>query len=130
MQKPGRMTSSIPTVTIQSTALQMPGVLARLTAFLLCARYAFVQTFHSAGHSDIDVFDQHQQCLVRCTLQEVETATCWPVPALLAVPETLPAHLVTLTQHLVQVCTGRAEHRQEPVVDPASELHREDDDQG
>lgn len=106
------MTPSTPTVTIHSTAEQMPVVCARLTAFLLRARYAFVQTFHSAEHSDIDVFDQHRQLLVRCTLQEVETDTLRPAPAVLAVPETLPAHLATLTHNLVQVCTAIAEHQQ------------------
>jgi hypothetical protein len=103
------MTPSTPTVTIQSTALQMPVVFARLTLFLLRARYAFVQTFHSAGHSDIDVFDQHQQLLVRCTLQEVETGTLKPAPAVLAVPEPLPSHLATLLHDLVQVCMEIAE---------------------
>ena len=106
------MTPSTPTVTIQSTALQMPVVLARLTAFLLCARYAFVQTFHSAGHSDIDVFDQRQQCLVRCTLQEVETDTLRTAPAVLSVPETLPAYLAMLTHELAQICMEIAEPRQ------------------
>ena len=105
------MTPSTPTVTILSTASQMPVVFARLTAFLLRAHYAFVQTFHSAGHSDIDVFDQHQQLLVRCTLQEVETAALRPAPAVLAGPETLPTHLATLAHDLVQVCTGTAEPR-------------------
>jgi hypothetical protein len=105
------MTPSTPTVTIHSTALQMPVVLARLTAFLLRAPYAFVQTFHSAGHSDLEVFDQHQQLLVRCTLQEVATDTLRLAPAVLSVPETLPAHLATLTHDLMQVCTGIAEHR-------------------
>jgi len=103
------MTPSTPTVTIHSTALQMQVVLARLTAFLLRTPYAFVQTFHSTGHSDIDVFDQHQQLLVRYTLQELETDTLRPARAVLAVPETLPAHLATLTHDLVQICMGIAE---------------------
>ena len=124
------MTPCTPTVTIHSTALQMPIVVTHLTVFLLRARYAFVQTFHSAGHSDIDVFDQHQQLLVRCALQEVETDALRSAPTVLSVPETLPAHLATLTHHLVQVCTGTAEPRQEPDGGPASELHGEDDDQG
>ena len=106
------MTPSTPTVLIQSTALQMQAVLARLTAFLLRAPYAFVQTFHSTGHSDIDVFDQHQQLLVRYTLQERETDTLRPAPAVLSVPETLPAQLATLTHDLVHICTGIAEPRQ------------------
>ena len=89
----------------------MPGVLGRLTAFLLRARYAFVQTFHSAGHSDLDVFDQHQQFLLRCTLQELEADTHRPAPAVLTVPETLPAHLTPLAHTLAQVCAGRAEPR-------------------
>jgi hypothetical protein len=106
------MTPSIPTVTIHSTALQMPVVLAHLTAFLLHARYAFLQTFHSAGHSDLDVFDQHQHLLVRCTLQEVETDTLRSAPAVLPGPETLPSHLATLIHDLVQTYTVIAEHRQ------------------
>ena len=106
------MTPSTPTVIIQSTALQMQAVLARLTTFLLRAPYAFVQTFHSTGHSDIDVFDQRQQLLVRYTLQERETATLGPALAVLSVPETLPAHLATLTHDLVHIRTGIAEPRQ------------------
>src|SRR5919202_808312 len=69
-QRLGRVTPSTPTVTIHSPAVQQPVVLAHLTAFLLRAHYAFWQTFHSAGHSDIDIFDQHQQLLVRCTIRE------------------------------------------------------------
>ena len=104
------MTPSTPTVTIHSTALQMPVVLAHLTSYLLHARHAFLQTFHSAGHSDIDVFDQHQQLLVQCTIREVETDTLRPAPSVLSVPETLPSHLATLVHDLVLACTVLAEH--------------------
>lgn len=106
------MTPSTPTVTIHSTALQTPVVFAHLTAFLLHARYAFLQTFHSAGSSDIDVFDQHQQLLVRCIIHEVETDALRPAPAVWPEQETLPAHLATLIHDLVQACTVIAEHRQ------------------
>jgi hypothetical protein len=103
------MTPSTPTITIQSTALQMPVVLAHLTTFLLCTRYAFVQTFRRAGHSDIDIFDQHQQLLVRCALRETETDRCTPVASVSPAQETFPESLATLLHDLVQACTGTPE---------------------
>jgi hypothetical protein len=106
------MTPSTPTVTIHSTALQKPVVLAHLTAFLLQTRYAFLQTFHSAGYSDIDIFDQHQQILVRCTIQETESDRRMPVPSVFPAQETLPPHLATLIQDLVQAGTVTSEYRQ------------------
>ena len=106
------MTPSTPTVTIHSTALQKPVVLAHLTAFLLHAHYAFLQTFHSAEYSDIDIFDQHQQLLVRCTIREVEPDRRMPVPSVFPVQETLPPNLETLIQDLVQACTVTSQYRQ------------------
>jgi len=110
-QRRGCMTPSTPTVTIHSTALQKPVVLAHLTAFLLHARYAFLQTFQSAGHSDIDIFDQHQQRLVRCTIREAEPDRRIPVPSVFPAQETLPPHLATLIQDLVQACTVPSEYQ-------------------
>jgi hypothetical protein len=103
------MTQSMPTVTIHSTALQMSVVLARLTTFLVHARYAFLQTFHSTGHSDIEVFDQHQQLLVHCIIRETETDTLVPVPSVWPALETMAPDLVTLIHNLVQACTAPAE---------------------
>src|SRR5262249_1211405 len=111
-QRLGRMTPSTPTVTIHSPAVQQPVVLAHLTAFLLRARYAFLQTFHSAEHSDIDIFDQHQQLLIRCTIREAETDRRMPAPSLSPAQEALPEHLVTLIHALVQACTVTSEYRQ------------------
>ena len=106
------MTPSTPTVTIHSTAVQLPVVLTHLTAFLLRARYAFLQTFHSTGHSDIDIFDQHQQLLVRCTIREAETDKRMPTPSMFPAQEALPENLATLIHALVQVCTVTLEHWQ------------------
>src|SRR5262252_3284920 len=105
------MTPSAPTVTIHSTASQMSVVLARLTIYLVHAGYAFLQTFHSAGHSDIDVFDQHQQLLVHCIIRETEPDTRVRVPSVLPALETMAPDLVTLIQELVQACTTPAEPR-------------------
>jgi len=105
-----RMTQSTPTVTIHSTASQMSVVLARLTTCLVHAGYAFLQTFHSTGHSDIEVFDQHQQLLVHCTIRETETDTRVPVPSVLPALETIAPDLVPLIHDLVQACTVPAEH--------------------
>lgn len=99
------MTPSTPTITLYSTALQQSVVLTHLVAFLLHARYTFLQTFHSAEHSDIDIFDQHRQLLIRCTIQAAETDKRMPAPSVFPAQETLPEHLVTLIQALVQVCT-------------------------
>src|SRR4249919_2748948 len=108
-QRRGRMTPSTPTVTIHSPAVQQPVVLTHLTAFLLRARYAFLQTFHSAEHSDIDIFDQHQQLLIRCTIREAEPDRRMPAPSVFPVQETLPENLVTLIHALVQACTVTSE---------------------
>src|SRR2546428_6590611 len=89
MQRLDRMTLSTPTITIQSPAVQQPVVLTHLTAFLLQARYAFLQTFHSTGHSDIDIFDQHQQLLVRCTIRAAETDRRIPTPSVFPAQEAL-----------------------------------------
>ena len=99
------MTPSTPTVTIHTTAMQQPVVLTRLTAFLLRARYAFLQTFHSAEHSDLDIFDQHQQLLIRCTIREDATDRCMSAPAVFPAQETLPENLAALLHALVQACT-------------------------
>jgi len=99
------MTPSTPTVTIHTTAVQQPVVLTHLTAFLLRARYAFLQTFHSVEHSDIDIFDQHQQLLIRCTIREDETDSRMSAPSVFPAPETLPEDLVSLIHALAQVCT-------------------------
>ena len=107
-----RRTPSTPTVTIYSPAVQQPVVLAHLTAFLLRAHYAFLQTFHSVGHSDIDIFDQHQQLLVRCTIWAAETDRRIPTPSVFPAQETLPENLAMLIQALVQVCTVTSEHWQ------------------
>src|SRR5262249_6445483 len=101
----GRMTLFTPTITIHSPAVQQPVVLTQLTAFLLRARYAFLQTFHSVAHSDIDIFDQHQQLLIRCTIREAETDRCMPAPSVVPALETLPENLVRLIQALMQACT-------------------------
>src|SRR5215813_4994984 len=111
-QRPGRMTPSTPTVTIHSPAVQQPIVLSHLTAFLLRARYAFLQTFHSVEHSDIDIFDQHQQLLVRCTIREAEPDRRMPAPSISPAQEALPENLVTLIHALVQACTVTAEYQQ------------------
>ncbi len=99
------MTPSTPTITLYSTALQQPVVLTHLAAFLLHARYAFLQTFHSAERSDIDIFDQHRQLLIRCTIRAAETDRRMPAPSVFPAQETLPENLVTLIHALVQACT-------------------------
>ena len=100
------MIQPTPTVTIHSSALQMPVVLARLTTCLVHAGYAFLQTFHSTGHSDIEVFDQHQQLLVHCILRETETDTRVPVPSVWPAQETMAPDLVPLIDALVRACAA------------------------
>jgi hypothetical protein len=99
------MTSSMPTITIHSPAVQQPVVLSYLTAFLLRARYAFLQTFHSAEYSDIDIFDQHQQLLIRCTIRQAEAGRRLPALVVCPAQETLSENLVTLIHALEQACT-------------------------
>ncbi len=73
------MTQPPPTVTFCIAASQMAVAWARLTTFLLRAGHAFLHTCHSPGHSDLDIFDQHQRLLIRCTLRRADAAA--PVPA-------------------------------------------------
>ena len=129
----GRMTQPTPTVTIHSTASQMPVVLARLTTGLLHAHYAFLQTCHSTGHVDIDVFDQRQQHLVHCTIRETEADTLVPALSVWPAQETMAPDLVPLIHELVQACTATLEHRLElgggSVAGTVSESDGEDDHQ-
>jgi hypothetical protein len=99
------MTPSTPTITIRSPAVQQPVVLTQLTTFLLRARYAFLQTFHSAEYSDIDIFDQHQQLLMRCTIRQAETHRRMPALSVFPAQETLSENLVALIHALEQACT-------------------------
>ena len=102
------MTQPTPTVTIHSPALHMPVVLARLTTCLLHARYAFLQTCHSAGHTDLDVFDQ-QQHLVHCTIRETGAGTPVAAPSVWPAPETMAPDLAPLIHALVQAGTATPE---------------------
>ena len=103
------MTHPMPIVTLHIAASQMSVVLARLTTFLLHARYAFLQTFHSAEHTDVDIFDQHQQQLVRCTLRVADTAAPVPVLSMSATPGALAADLMALLHDLAPGGTSTAE---------------------
>ena len=105
------MTPSTPSIIIHSPATQQPVVLSHLTAFLLRARYAFLQTFHSAGYSDIDIFDEHQQFLIRCTIREAETDRRMPVLSVCPAQEMLSANLVRLIHALEQACTVTSQER-------------------
>jgi hypothetical protein len=91
--------------------MQQPVVLSHLTAFLLRARSAFLQTFHSAESSDIEIFDQHQQLLVRCTIREAEPDRRLPAFSVCPAPATLPEHLVRLIHALEQACTVTSPER-------------------
>jgi len=66
------MTQPPPTITCCIAASQMAIAWVRLTIFLLRAGHAFLHTCHRPGHSDLDIFDQHQQLLIRCTLRIAE----------------------------------------------------------
>lgn len=110
------MIQPVPTVTLCIVASQMSAVLARLSTFLVQARHGFLHTFHSPGQVDLDIFDQHQRLLMRCTIQVVEADAAVPAPLVSAVPGTLAADLLSLLHDLVQ-------------VGPASEPHGEDDNE-
>jgi hypothetical protein len=97
---------AIPAVTLHLLVSQIPAALARLTAFFLQESYAFLHTFHHEGHAVFDIFNQHQQLILRFTVQAAEpngpasgSLACSPHSVLAADA----AHLV---QHLVQVCTS------------------------
>lgn len=90
-----------PTVTFSIAASQMSAVLARLSTFLLPAGHAFLHTFHSTGHADIDIFDQHQRLLSRCTIQVVDADAAVPAPRVSAAQGTLAMDLLALLHDLV-----------------------------
>src|SRR5262249_40110984 len=91
-----------PIVTFGITASQMPVAWARLTTFLLHARHAFLHTFHSPEHSALDIFDQHQQLLIRCTLRVADADAPVPTPPVSPMPSTLAVDLMSLLQDLIQ----------------------------
>src|SRR5207248_2717525 len=111
-QRECHMTQPTPTVTFHIAASQMSVVWARLTTFLLHARYAFLHTFHSGGHADIDIFDQHQRRLVRCALRVADAATPAPAPPGSPAQGGLAADLISLLHDLVQTPSPSArEHK-------------------
>ena len=105
------MIQPTPTVTFCIAASQMSVAWARLTTFLLHARHAFLHTFHSPEHSALDIFDQHQRFLIRCTLRVAEAAAPVPAPPVSAVPGALAVDLMSLLQDLVQTTEHPAKHR-------------------
>jgi len=104
------MTQPPPTVTFCIAALQMSAAWARLSTFLLHARHAFLHTFHSPGHADIDIFDQHQRLLVRCTLRVTDTDAPVPAPPGSPAQVGLAVDLLALLQDLVQPTEPPAKH--------------------
>lgn len=94
------MIQPLPTVTCAIAAAQMSTVLTRLSTFLLHGHYAFLHTFHSPEHCDIDIFDQQQRRLLRCTIQVLQ-ADAVPASRMSAAPGTLAMDLVSLLHDLV-----------------------------
>jgi hypothetical protein len=104
------MIQPTPTVTFCIAASQMSVAWARLTTFLLPARYAFVHTFHSPEHSALDIFDQHQRLLIRCTLRVADADAPVPAPPVSAVQGALAVDLMSLLQDLIQTTEHPAKH--------------------
>jgi hypothetical protein len=94
------MTQPTPTVTFSIAASQMSVAWARLTTFLLHSGHAFLHTCHSSGHSDLDIFDQHQRLLIRCTIRIADAGAPVPVPPVSPAPGELAADLVALLHDL------------------------------
>ena len=94
------MIQPTPTVTFCIAASQMSVAWARLTTFLLHARHAFLHTFHSPEHSALDIFDQHQRLLIRCTIRVADADA--PVPAPPVAQGALAVDLMSLLQDLIQ----------------------------
>ena len=94
------MRQPIPTVTF--TASQMSAGLVQLSTFLLRARHAFLHTYHSPEHSDLDIFDQHQQLLIRCTLRVADADAAVPAPLASPAQGDLAGDLMSLLHDLVQ----------------------------
>jgi hypothetical protein len=97
------MTDLTATVTLYLTPAQMPRAMAGLIAFCVRAPYAFLQTWHSADHSDVDIFTpSHTIQLTLCT-----AVSDGPEPgSTLFSPEvTTSTELAHLAQQLVQICT-------------------------
>lgn len=90
------------TVTYRVPGPQVTATLSQLAVFLLQASYAFLQTFHSAGHAEIDIF-AHQQPILRVVLHQ--DAGHEP-PAFLPSPtpqSVLSSEVVTLVHALAQL---------------------------
>ena len=104
------MTPSTPTVTLHIPTSQLAVVLGRLSALLLQAHYAFLQTFHSPEHTEVAVFDPHQRPLVRCTLRAAETAAAGTL-SLDPQSAALGPELQSLLSELAQLGTASPENR-------------------
>jgi len=101
-QRLSHMTQPTPTVTFCIAAAQMSAAWARLTTFLLHGRHAFLHTFHSPEHSALDIFDQHQRLLLRCTFQVAHADAPVPTPPVSPMQGALAVDLTSLLQDLVQ----------------------------
>ena len=113
------MTPPTPTVTFHIAASQMSVVWARLSTFLLHARHAFLRTCHSPGHSDLDIFDQHQQLLIRCTLRVADADAAVPAPLASPAQGDLAVDLLSLLHDLVQTPSPAGRGERSDQVKPA-----------
>ncbi len=104
------MIQPTPTVTFGIAASQMSVAWARLTTFLLHAHHAFLHTFNSPEHSTLDIFDQHQRLLIRCTLRVTDADAPVPAPPVSPVPSTLAGDLMSLLQDLIETTEHPAQH--------------------
>jgi len=107
------MIQPMSTVTCSIAASQMSAVWARLTTFLLRAHHAFLHTYHSAAQVDIDIFDQHRQCLIRCTIEMVDAGVSVSAPRVSAAPGTLAMDLLSLLQDLASEPHGEDDNERE-----------------
>ena len=113
------MRQPMPTVTFSIAASQMSAGLVRLSTFLLRARHAFLHTYHSPEHADLDIFDQHQQLLIRCTLRVADADAAVPAPLASPAQGDLAGDLVSLLHDLVQTPSPAGRGQRSDQVKPA-----------
>jgi hypothetical protein len=63
------MSAAIPMIRVHMAASQMQEALSRLTAYLLEEQYAFLHTFHSGEHTELEIFQQSGAAVVHLTIQ-------------------------------------------------------------
>jgi len=94
---------SIPTVTLQLLPGAVATAMAQLVTWCVQESYAFLQSWHDDGHTEVEIRNQHQQVLVHLVLHRLQAETLAPVAVVLPSVDTLPPESAALVQRLLRL---------------------------